>query len=261
MLLGGLRYVCAGAILAAVLGVTGQRLRPGRDWRVLALLGFLMLTFGNGGVVVAELWVPSGMTAVIVATAPFWMVGVERAFPGGERLAVQHWAGLALGFTGIVVLVWRDLQQGGAAGRSFALGVVALQLACAAWAVGSSYSKRRAHRLEPFAGAAWQMLFGGGWMVLIGTLLGEWRGFAPSGRSTLAVLYLVFVGSIAGYGAYLYALHYLRVSFVSLYAYVNPVIATLLGVWLLSEPFTVQTAIGAAIILAGMAVVTTARPA
>jgi len=259
MLLGGLRYAFAGALFGLVLAASGRRLRPGREWRELLVLGFLMLGLGNGGVVVAELWVPSGMTAVIVATAPFWMVAVERLFPGGERLRTQHWIGLALGFAGIVVLVWRDLQQGGAAGRNFALGVVALQVACAGWAVGSSYSKRHTKGLDPLSAAAWQMFFGGAWMLLAGTVTGEWAGFAPSTRSSLAVLYLSLVGSIAGYGAYLYALRYLRVSFVALYAYVNPVIATLLGVWLLAEPFTVQTALGAAIILGGMAIVTTAR--
>ena len=130
-LMSGIRWTIAGTLLALILRLRGERL-PGRSAVPrLALLGFLFIGLGNGGVVWAEQWVPSGLTAVIVAMSPLWMVGVERAF-GGERLTARTLAGLALGFAGIVLLVWPELFT--EAIQGFGLGVLALQLAELGWA-------------------------------------------------------------------------------------------------------------------------------
>jgi drug/metabolite transporter (DMT)-like permease len=262
MLVGGIRYLLAAPLLIVFLRARGDRLPGRRTWPTYAVLGFLMLGVGNGGVVWAELHVPSGLAAVVIATTPFWMVVVDSCFPGGDRLTPRHWAGLLIGFGGIVMLVWPDLASGGSAGRSLLLGIAALQLACLGWSVGSSYGKRHGTHAPPLHSAAMQMLTGGLWLTLMGSALGEWGQLAPTWRSVSAVVYLALVGGLAGFGAYIYALAHLPVSFVSLYAYVNPVIAVALGSLVLGEPFTVRMAIAIAVILSGTAIVSLApRPA
>jgi drug/metabolite transporter (DMT)-like permease len=242
-------------ILAAVLRVRGERLPPRSYWPGLAVVGALLIAIGNGGVIWAEQWVPSGFAALLVAAAPFWMASIEALLPGGERITVRIVAGLLLGFAGIILLVWPDLTVGGAAGRQFAWGVVALQIACLGWALGSSYSRRHGRSENALGAAALQMVFGGLLMGLIGTALGEWRSLAFTPRTLAAELYLLFVGSLLGYPAYVYALKHLPVSTVSLYAYANPVIAVVLGTVLLDEPFGARVIVAAAFVFLGSAVV------
>ena len=223
----------------------------------LFLLGFLMLGLGNGGVVFAEQWVPSGLAAVIVATSPFWMAGVEAFWSDGERLKPRVVAGLVIGFSGIVLLVWPDLTLGSASSRGFLAGIVALQIAAIGWSIGSAYSKRSGSGSgdDVIAMTAYQMLAGGIIMTVAGTLLGEWSHLHFTTRTTVALLYLTTAGAIGGFVAYTYTLRHLPVSFVSLYAYINPVIAVALGVLVLNEPFTWRMAFAAALVFAGVAVV------
>lgn len=257
--MGGIRYLLAGALLLAAIRARGGPLPPARTWPGFLLLGLLMLGVGNGGVVWAEQHVPSGLAAVLVSTTPFWMVGIESLSAGGEALTGRVLGGLALGFAGVVLLVGPDILAGGTGGGRFAAGVVALQLACLGWGAGSSWGKRHATEVSPLAAAAMQMLAGGIVMSTAATLLGEWPALHFSARSAGALLYLTVVGGIAGFGAYLYAMKHLPISFVSLYAYVNPVIAVALGTLLLGEPFHLRMALALGIILSGMAVVS-ARP-
>jgi drug/metabolite transporter (DMT)-like permease len=258
MLVGGLRYLLAGPLLILVLRLRGDRLPGWRTWPAYAVLGLLMLGVGNGGVVWAEQHVPSGLAAVIIATTPFWMVAVDSFFPGGERLGPQHWVGLIIGFLGIVLLVWPQLVSGGQAGRDLLWGIGALQVACLGWSLGSTYGKRHGAHAPPLHGAALQMLAGGLWMTLAGTALGEWGRLELTWRATSAIVYLALVGGLAGFGAYIYALAHLPVSFVSLYAYVNPVIAVALGTFVLGEPFTSRMVVAIVIILVGTAIVSLA---
>ena len=169
MLMGGIRWTIAGVLLAAFALARGHRLPGLALWPSLALQGLLMLGFGNGFVNWAEQHVPSGLAAVTLATSPFWMSGVEALRSDGERLSRGALAGLILGFLGILVLVWPDMHLGDSAGLNFTLGVIALQLACLGWAIGSSYSKRHPHGSSVFAATAVQMVFGGLMMLLAGT--------------------------------------------------------------------------------------------
>ncbi len=214
-----------------------------------------MIVLGNGGVIWAEQWIPSGIAAVTVASTPFWMTGIEAAQPRGERLSARVILGLLIGFAGIVWLVWPDLTVGGAPGRRFGMGVMALQVACLGWALGSSYSRRHARDENALAAAAVQMVLGGLMMLGIATARGEWRQLAFTPRTLAAEGYLIAFGSLAGYPAYVYALKYLPVSTVSLYAYVNPVIAVLLGALLLGEPFGPRVFLATATVFVGIAVV------
>jgi len=234
-LMGGLRYMMAGLGLAAVVAIRGRSL-PLSDWPRLAILGFLMIGLGNGGVVIGSQWLPSGLTAVLIATSPFWMVSVEAVVTGGQQLFVRQWAGLGLGFLGILLLVWPTISAGGSIGHGFLWGVVAVQIACAGWSVGSAYTRRHVMPSDVLGAAAMQMLFGGIFMTIAGTLLGEWAHLAFSGRTTAAFVYLTVAGSVIAFAAYSYALRHMDVAIVSLYTYINPIIAVALGAWILGEP-------------------------
>ena len=271
-LMGGIRWLLAGSLLTAYLVARGRPLPPASQWGGIALLGFLMLGLGNGGVVFAEQWVPSGLAAVMVATSPFWMATVEACLPDGERLRKRVVAGLVIGFSGIVLLVWPDLTLGSASSRGFLAGIVALQVASIGWSIGSSYSKRHGRTAaaaapdssglpessvlnEVLGTTAYQMLAGGLMMTAVGTLRGEWSDLFFTTRTTVALLYMSTIGAVGGFVAYAYALRHLPVSFVSLYAYINPVIAVALGVLVLHEPFTWRMAAAAALVFAGVVVV------
>ena len=254
-LLAGLRWAAAGALLAAVLPLFGERLPHPRSWGSIALAGFLMAVVGNGGVVWAEQYVASGLAAVVVAMVPFWTVLIEAALPRGERLTSRTLMGLSIGFLGIVVLVWPELTMGGDEGRMFFAGVVALQIACLGWALGTSYTKRNAINGSPLGASAMQMLLSGVMLIAIGTATGEWSHLTFTGRTAGAMIYLVLCGSIVGYSAYVYALKYLPISTVSLYAYVNPIIAVILGTLLLSEAFSRRIVLASALVFAGITVV------
>jgi len=257
-LLAGLRWAAAGALLAAALPLFGERLPHPRTWGSIALTGFLMAVIGNGGVVWAEQYVASGLAAVIVATVPFWSVLIEALLPRGERPTPRALIGLAVGFLGIIVLVWPELTVGGQDGRLFIVGVIALQVACVGWALGTSYTKRNAQRVSPLSATAMQMLLSGAMLIGIGTAMGEWSRLAFTSRTAGAMIYLVLIGSIVGYSAYVYALKYLPIATVSLYAYVNPVIAVVLGTLLLSEPFSMRIVLASALVLGGIAIVRSA---
>ena len=254
-LLAGLRWAAAGAILAVVAPLLGERLPPFRTWGSIALTGFLMAVIGNGGVVWAEQYVASGVAAVIVASVPFWSVLIEALLPRGERATPRAIVGLLIGFVGIVVLVWPQLSLGGNDGRMFLYGVVALQLATVGWALGTSYTKRNAMNTSPLGAAAIQMLLSGAMLLGIGTALGEWKDLAFTPRTAWAMVYLVLIGSIVGYSAFVYALRHLPISTVSLYAYVNPIIAVALGALMLGEPFNLRIVAASALVFAGVAVV------
>ena len=259
-LIGAIRYMVAGLLLAVILRARGERLPAPAHWPRLALMGFLMIGLGNGGVIWAEQWVPSGFAAVMVAASPFWMTGLEAMLPGGERLSRRSLVGLLIGFSGIVLLVWPDLSARGAVGHQFAVGLVALQVACIGWALGSSYSRRLAREENAFGAATLQMIFGGLFMLTAATVHGEWTQMALTWRSAAAELYLIVFGSLVGYTAYVYALKYLPVSTVSLYAFVNPVIAVALGTVMLGEPFGLRAVVASAAVFAGVAVVRFKQP-
>jgi drug/metabolite transporter (DMT)-like permease len=266
LLMGGFRYLIAGVIMVAVIKIQGRRLPQWSAWPSQVLIGCTMLGFGNGGVVIAEQYLTSGLTAVLVGTSPFWMVGIDAAFPGGKRLRLMQLVGMTIGFIGIVMLVWPDLAHAAELGTTppsrnlpssadVLVGIVAVQIACIGWSVASSYSKRHEQSADVIGTATIQMLAGGTLMTLVATLRGEWAHltFRPSTLGALA--YLAVLGSVVAFVSYSYALKHLPISVVSLYTYVNPVIAVGLGALLLHEPFGIRQITAAAVIVAGMLIV------
>jgi len=256
LLMAAIRYTTAGTILALALGVRGERLPGPRAWPSLLVLGILLLGFGNGGVVWAEQTVASGLTAVLVATVPFWVTGLDLVF-GGEPLTPRRWIGLALGFAGIVILVWPELEVG--RNRGFLTGVAAAQIACVGWAIGSIHARRRGHAAASdenvLATAAFEMLFGGLALFAAAAVHREYGLLTFTPRTSIALAYLIVFGAVIAFAAYAYQLKHLPVATATLYAYVNPMIAVILGVLILKEPFNLRMALAAAIVLIGIAMV------
>ena len=251
LLVTGIRWMSAGVIMSALMLASGRGLPPMRLWGPLALLGLLMNVLGNGLVVYAQQYVASGLTAVLIATTPFWQALLERLLPSGERFSKRSMGGLALGFAGIVILVWPQMTDGGAGGRTFVAGVIAIQLACVGWVIGTSYAKRHELGDNPFRSTALQMVFSGIMLLAAATAHGDWANVTFTPRAVIAVGYLTIAGSLIAYSAYIYAIQHLPLQLVSVYAYINPVIAVALGTVFLSEPFTMRIAIAAALVLIG----------
>lgn len=251
LLVAGLRWMAAGVMLCGVLLAMGKRMPPRRLWGPLILLGFLMNIVGNGFVVYAQQYVASGLTAVLIATTPFWSALTERLLPNGDRFTARALVGLTIGFSGIVVLVWPEMSQGGASGRAFVVGVIAIQLACIGWVVGTSYAKRHELGDDPFPSTALQMIFSGIMLLAAATANDDWARLSFTPRTIAAMLYLSVAGSLVAYSAYIYAIQHLRLSLVSLYAYINPIIAVALGTALLGEPLSPRIALAALLVLTG----------
>jgi drug/metabolite transporter (DMT)-like permease len=255
--MAGPRHVVAGVVIALVLWMRGVAL-PSRDsLKGHALLGFLMVGLGNGCLVWAQQYVPSGVAAVMISAIPFWMIGVEALMPDGERVRLRHLIGLILGFGGIAMLASSSLTGAASTGR-LVMGAIMTQVSALGWAIGSAYAKRHKREENVFAATAVQIVFGGLMLMVVATVLGEWDDVRLTTRAMSAVLYLILAGTFVGYICYVYALKHLPVSIVSLYAYANPVIAVLLGSVVLKEPFTPRMATAITVIFAGMLVVRSA---
>jgi len=251
LLVAGLRWTFAGVVMSALMLATGRGLPRPRLWAPLALLGFLMNVVGNGFVVYAQQFVASGLTAVLIATTPFWSALAERLLPNGERFTARSLSGLGLGFTGIIVLVWPEMTHGGASGRQFIIGVVVIQLACIGWVIGTSFAKRHELGDNPFRSTALQMVFSGVMLLTAATAHGDWAHLSFTPRTITAMLYLSIAGSLVAYSAYIYAIQHLPLQLVSLYAYINPIIAVGLGTLLLNEPLSARIIVAAILVFAG----------
>src|SRR5215210_174557 len=175
-LFAGLRFVVAGGLLFFVMSrQRGARLPIGREWFDLGVVGLLLLGVGNGAVVWAEQWVPSGMAALLVATSPFWAALLERAQKDGERVGLRGLLGMAVGFGGLALLVGPHLFGTEMNGK-YALGVGIIQVGCFTWQAGSAYAKVRPTGVSPLMASAVQMLWAGVALTLLGTFAGEWAG-------------------------------------------------------------------------------------
>ena len=258
LLLTGSRFTIAGLIMLAVARLRGEAIP--RDWRTLgniAFVGFLLVAVGNLAVVWAEQWVPSGLAALLVATAPFWMAIQETFRDGGERVNAKGVIGMIIGFAGVAMLVTPGGGAGATWSGAFLFGALLIQLGSIGWQLGSSHSKYKMKGVPLLSSAALQMLSGGVIVTLVGFAVGEGPRFAVNSRTLAAMVYLTLFGSVLAYSAYVYALAHLRTSLTSLYAYVNPVVAVFLGWLILDEPLSWMSLVAAAIILAGVALVQT----
>ena len=258
LLLTGIRFTVAGALLLAILLARGERIpRDRRALANIALVAFLLIGIGNLAVVWAEQWVPSGMAALLVGTGPFWAVAGEAMRSGGERIEPRRAIGMLTGFVGVALLVTPG-GAGSAWDLHFLLGAAAIQIGCIAWQFGSVRGKYELKSVPPLMSATLQMLFGGVIILVAGIVAGEPARFHVTPRTLTALAYLTLVGSVVAYSAYVYAISKLRTTTVSLYAYINPVVAVILGWLILRERLTWVSFTAMAIILAAMLLVRTA---
>jgi drug/metabolite transporter (DMT)-like permease len=258
LLLTGIRFTVAGSLLLAVLLARGERIPRDRHALVnIAVVAFLLIGLGNFSVVWAEQWVPSGMAALLVGTAPFWAIAGEAMRTGGERVGLRRAFGMLIGFIGVALLVTPG-GAGSAWDLHFLIGAAAIQVGSIAWQFGSVRSKYELKSVPPLMAATLQMLVGGILLIVAGTVAGEPARFHVNGRTLAALAYLTLIGSVVAYSAYVYALTKLRTTTVSLYAYINPVVAVILGWLILSERLTWVSITAMAVILAAMILVRTA---
>jgi drug/metabolite transporter (DMT)-like permease len=250
----GLRFCLAGIVLLGFIAVR-RGLRVGREQLIgAATVGLLLIVGGNGFVVLAERTVPSGLTALIIASVPLWIVILRRI--AGDRMHVSTFIGVAVGFAGVAFLV----VPRGASGAVDTSGILLLLVATISWAMGTFLSPRLRMPRNGLLSTGIQQLAGGIVLLVAGAAMGELAHLEPSTWSTsslLAMAYLVVFGSLVAFTAYSWLLQNAPVSLVSTYAYVNPVVAVLLGALVLAEPITPSIVLGAAIIVAAVAFIVT----
>jgi drug/metabolite transporter (DMT)-like permease len=262
-LMAGGRFLVAGGVLFALLRLRGAPRPTPAHWRSAATSGFLLLVTGNGLVAWAEQTVPSGLAALLAGLVPVWFALVDWLRPGGSRPQVRTLVGIMVGFAGIALLV----SPRGASPPDAPLnvwGVLALLAAGVSWAGGSLYSKHHSKVESPWLNASLQMLSGGAALILLALLTGEFHQVTwsrISAQSISALLYLIVFGSWVGFSAYVWLLKVSKPSHVATYAYVNPVIALFLGSLLLGEPLTARVLLAAAVILAGVIIITLPKSA
>ena len=260
LLMAGSRFAVSGAILYAWARFRGAAKPNAAEWRTAAITGFLLICIGNGSVAWAERRVPSGLAALLVAVVPLWMVLLDWIRPGGARPRKAVFAGVIVGLIGLAVLVGRDSLSGH--GGVDALGAGVLVAASMSWAIGSVYNRHGARPDSAAMSTALQMLGGSVSLLVLGFAIGETSGMhmaAITRESWLGWVYLVTFGALLGFTAYIYLLRNVSPAKASTYAYVNPVVAVVLGWAVAGEAVTPRTVIAAAIILGGVAMITIAR--
>jgi drug/metabolite transporter (DMT)-like permease len=256
MLLVCVRYVISGAITLVFAQARGLYLPKGKELAWACFSGLLTLSLGNGALVASETMIPSGIAGLISTISPFWMVGVEALLPGGDRLHPPTIAGMAVGLGGAALLFTPDAGAGPGAGidHKLVIGFLVLQLGIAGWSFGSVLQRRKAGKAHPVVAGGVQQLAAGLAMIpvtlLSGNLTVHW-----STRGVSAMVYLIIFGSLVGYSAFVYAMDKLPVAIVSVYPYVNAVVAVGLGWLFYREPFGWREMGAMVIIFAGVAVV------
>ncbi|MCB0076274.1 MAG: EamA family transporter [Anaerolineales bacterium] len=261
LLMAGSRFLIVGALLYAAMRGRGAARPTGPQWAGAALVGGLLFMGGNGGVTWAEQRVPSSLAALLIALMPLWMVALTWLMEG-PRPTWRTTLGLALGLLGVALLIGpSELLHGE---RPDLLGVAVLLSSGFLWALGSLFSRRVAKPASLLMAVAMQNIAGGTLLLLAGTVGGEWPRLnlaAMSSLSLFAFLYLIIFGSIVAFSAYTFLLQNTTPANAATYAYVNPVIALLLG-WLLgNEPMTMRVIVAAAVIISAVVLITTRRTA
>ncbi len=261
LLMAGTRFLLAGAILYTAARISGAPKTRLVDWRTAAIVGTCLLVCGNGGVTLSEQYIPSGLAALLVATVPIDMALLGWLFGMSPRPNAITALGLAGGFIGVGLLVGPALKVSASDESPQAwIGMSILLFASLIWSAGSLYSRRTHTAGSPFMAAAQQMLCGGTILILVGLIAGEARHFDPreiTMHSLGAFVYLVLIGGIIGYASYAWLLRHCEPAKVATYAYVNPIVAMLLGAFFAGEKISTRTLIAAALIIGSVALVIT----
>ncbi|MGE5301841.1 MAG: EamA family transporter [Alphaproteobacteria bacterium] len=257
-LMAATRFLVSGGCLYAARRFIGDPAPQAKEWRSATAIGVLLLVGGNGGVVWAEQFIPSGLAALLVATVPLWMVLLDACCGAAPKPAFAVIIGILTGFAGVALLIGSVAHD--MSGASI-FGAAALVFASLSWATGSLYGRNAALPASQLLGTGMQMLTGGVALLVLALALGEWTHFHfadVSWRSALALIYLTIIGSSA-FVAYVWLLRVAPTPLVSTYAYVNPLVAVLLGYFLAHEPLNLRIGIAATLIIGSVVAVSTAK--
>jgi drug/metabolite transporter (DMT)-like permease len=260
LVLAAMRFSIAGAVLYGWMLVRGERSPTARQWGSASLLGIVIFVFDYGLLFWAEQRVPSGIAAVMLATIPAFMALSEIIFLRTQRLTARLGLALLIGLGGVAVLVSRSLNLGGA--PIDRVGAAALIFASISWSIASAMTRKLPLPQSKVMSSGAQMLAGGVFLTLAATALGEFRDFHPSAVSRgawFSLLYLIVAGSIIGFTAYVWLIHHESPTKVGTYAYVNPIVAVLVGFFLGGEALSSRTILGTLCVLISVVVITTTR--
>jgi drug/metabolite transporter (DMT)-like permease len=260
-LMAGARFAFAGSILLLWARFSKDYETPTlKQWRTSLIVGTLLLLGGNGGVVLAQHFIPSSLAALLVATEPLWIVVLSWLWLGYGRPNWKVVLGLLVGFAGVALLVTGRSSTGmESSSLGQWIGIIAVIIGAMSWAAGSIYGLRGATAKSPLLAAGMQMTAGSISLLLVGLIRGEWSRFDPSAVSTASIVglaYLIIFGSLVGFTAYSWLLKNARPSMVATYAYVNPVIAVLLGWLIAGEAMTGMMLIGAGVVVGSVVLIT-----
>jgi drug/metabolite transporter (DMT)-like permease len=261
-LMAGARFLIAGLIMYAIGWSQGIGKASLANWRTSLIIGACLLLGGNGGVTISEKYIDSGLAAVIVAIVPIYIVILGWASGTAPRPTAIVWLGLLGGFAGVAILLGPALRFSANNTHRPAVGMSILLVSSFLWSAGSLYSRAAKHVASPFLTAAQQMICGGLLLLLTGALTGETRRFHPDSMSMLSLAsfaYLVIIGAVAGYTAYIWLLRHCDPAKVATYAYVNPIVAVLLGAAFAGETLSTRTLIAAGLIIGSVALVITTQ--
>jgi len=256
LMMGASRFITSGTLMLAFCAISGRKLFPGRrEILLLGAIGVLLLSTGNVSVGWAEQYVPSGLSALILAITPIWVAVIETFVLRKVKLSTRGAAGLVLGIVGLFILLWPRIHTTTKLGRMEFIGCLVLIWAALSWTLGTLLSKYTKVSVDPFTATGWQMLIAG-LVNLSGAAFFEEFGRAHWNAAAIgSIAYLVTGGSLLGFTAYIWLLDHVPTAKVATYAYVNPVIAVTLGVLVLGERFTWRMGLAAALVFGGVAIV------
>lgn len=252
-LFAGFRWLIAGPIFLLFLKLRGVPLPTKNDLLPIAITGILLIGLGNGLITFAEQWIPSGLTALLITTIPMLIVLIETLILKKVAFNKTIALGAIVGFGGIVIIFGNNIFL--LFEKEYLIGIIAIYSGVIAWSLGTVYSKYRKVNVHPLANAATQMIIAGIFQIIIGLSIGEAERFAFTQRGVFAFIYLAIFGSLIAYGAYIYAIEHLPISFVTTYAYVNPVIALFAGWFVLDEILSADIILAAIVILTGVGLI------
>jgi drug/metabolite transporter (DMT)-like permease len=248
------RYLISGVVMLAVAFSTKVHVPSGRELLFTAIFGVITIGVGTGLLAFAELLIPSGLAALMISMQPFWMTGVEAVIPGGDRISTPAILGMLVGLVGTALLVGPGAIQEGFGGP-VVKGFWMLQISCLGWSLGSILHRRQGAKAHPVVSAAIQQMATGLFFLIPGAIVLKAHPLAWNWRGASAILYLSVFGGIVGYSAYIYALSELPVSIVSIYTYINPIVALWLGWFFYREPIGPREIVAMVIIFVGVALV------
>lgn len=257
-LMAGVRFLTAGVILFAFTYKKNKEPITGSHLKSTAIIGILLLLGGNGGVVWAEQFVPSGLTALLISTVPIWVVLITWTIPKEKNVSLKNVIGVILGFIGLFILVSPESIFKGESVHL--IGAITLVGAALSWSIGSVYTKRAVLPKNSLTGTSLEMIFGGISLVIASLISGEWNNFNPAAvsmRSFTAVLYLIVMGSLIAFSAYIWLLEKAGPAKATTYAYVNPIVAVFLGWLLAGEALNPRIIFSAFIIVTAVVIIIT----